>query len=183
MAREVRDVGRQKKLHSYYDYSLLFLTIFIVCFGLVMIYSTSSYNAQRYYNRSTYFLEKQALFAIVGIFVMIFTSKIDYRFLIRKLPIIRIKPVTLLFLMCIVLQVVVLVFGEEINGAKRWIRLGSFGSFQPSELSKIAIILFCAYIVNLAPRRLDKIWGFIRVCIFIAPLIGLVLIENLQLVM
>ena len=180
MAREVRDVGRNKKLHSYYDYSLLFLTIFIVCFGLVMIYSTSSYNAQRFYNRSTFFLEKQALFAIVGIFVMIITSKIDYRILIKRMPIIRIKPVTALFLLCIALQVVVLIFGEVINGAKRWIRIGSLGSFQPSELSKIAVILFCAYIVNLAPRRLDKIWGFLRVCIFIAPLIGLVLIENLS---
>ena len=48
MARTAGEVNR-KKVHSYYDYSLLFLILFLVCFGLVMIYSTSSYNAQKFY--------------------------------------------------------------------------------------------------------------------------------------
>jgi len=76
------------------------------------------------------------------------------------------------------LQTYVLIFGKEIKGAKRWIDLGPLGAFQPSELSKIAIILFTAYIVNLAPRKLDKFGGFIRVVVFVAPLIVLVLIPN-----
>ncbi len=177
MARTAREVNK-RKMHSYYDYSLLFLTIFLVCFGLVMIYSTSSYNAQRDYGRATYYLERQALFAGAGIFIMLFVSKIDYRMLIKNLPVIRIKPVTVLFFVCILLQIYVLIFGDEINGAKRWIKIGELGSFQPSELSKIAVIVFTAYIVSLAPKRLDKMWGFFRVVIFVAPLIVLVVIEN-----
>lgn len=178
MTRAEREQGKLKKFHSYYDYSLLFLTLFLVCFGLVMIYSTSSYNASRDYGNPAYYLEKQGIFAVFGVVVMLIVSKIDYRFYITKLPVLKVKPVTLLFLFCILLQTYVLIFGKEINGAKRWIDLGPLGRFQPSELSKIAVILFTAYIVNLSPVKLDKFKGFIRVVVFIAPLIVLVLIPN-----
>ncbi len=178
MTRAERERGKQKKFSSYYDYSLLFLTLFLVCFGLVMIYSTSSYNASRNYGNPTYYLEKQGAFGILGIVIMIIVSKIDYRFYIRKLPILKVKPITLLLILCMILQTYVLIFGKEINGAKRWIDLGPLGSFQPSELSKIAVILVTAYIVHTSPRRLDKFTGFLRVVIFVAPLIVLVLIPN-----
>ncbi len=178
MTRAEREQGKLKKFHSYYDYSLLFLTLFLVCFGLVMIYSTSSYNASRDYGNPAFYLEKQGAFAIFGVIIMLIVSKIDYRIYITKLPILRVKPVTLLFILCILLQTYVLIFGKEINGAKRWIDLGPLGSFQPSELSKIAVILFTAYIVNLSPVKLDKFKGFIRVAVFVAPLIVLVLIPN-----
>ncbi len=178
MTRTEREQGKSKKFHSYYDYSLLFLTLFLVCFGLVMIYSTSSYNASRDYNNPAYYLEKQGAFAVFGVAVMLIVSKIDYRFYITKLPVIKIKPVTLLYLLCIFLQTYVLIFGDKIKGAKRWISLGALGRFQPSELSKIAVILFTAYIVNLSPVKLNKFRGFIRVVIFMAPLIVLVLIPN-----
>lgn len=178
MTRAEREQGKLKKFHSYYDYSLLFLTLFLVCFGLVMIYSTSSYNASRDYGNPAFYLEKQGAFAIFGVIVMLIVSKIDYRIYITKLPILRVKPVTLLFLLCSLLQTYVLIFGKEIKGAKRWIDLGPLGSFQPSELSKIAVILFTAYIVNLSPVKLDKFKGFIRVAVFVAPLIVLVLIPN-----
>jgi cell division protein FtsW len=143
-----------------------------------MIYSTSSYNAQRINGRATFYLEKQALFAGAGILVMLFVSKIDYRIYIKNLPIIKLKPVILLYMMCIMLQIYVLFFGPIINGARRWIDMGSLGRFQPSELTKIAVILFTAYIVNLAPKKLDKFTGFLRVVLFIAPLLGLIVIEN-----
>lgn len=167
-----------RRMHSYYDYSLLFLILFLVCFGLVMIYSTSSYNAQRIYGNAMHYFERQALFAGAGILIMLFVSKIDYRIYITNLPIIRIKPITLLYILCVALQIAVLIFGQEINGSKRWISMGPLGSFQPSELTKIAVIIFTAYIVNLAPRKLDSFWGFLRVFILISPLLGLIVIEN-----
>ena len=178
MTRAEREQGKLKKFHSYYDYSLLFLTLFLVCFGLVMIYSTSSYNASRDYGNPAFYLEKQGAFAILGTVVMLIVSKIDYRFYITKLPVLKVRPVTLLYALCILMQTYVLIFGDEIKGAKRWIDLGPLGRFQPSELSKIAVILFTAYIVNLSPVKLDKFKGFIRVAVFIAPLIVLVLIPN-----
>jgi cell division protein FtsW len=177
MARTAGETKREK-LHSYYDYSLLFLILFLVCFGLVMIYSTSSYNAQRIHGDATYYLARQALLGGAGILIMLFVSKIDYRLYIRKLPIIKIRPITILYFLCLFLQIFVIIFGDEVKGAKRWIEIPALGRFQPSELSKIAVILVTAYIVNLAPRRLDKIWGFIRVGLFIAPLLGLVIAEN-----
>ncbi len=177
MARTLGETKRGK-LHSYYDYSLLFLILFLVCFGLVMIYSTSSYNAQRMHGDDTYYLSRQALLGGAGILIMLFVSKIDYRLYIKKFPIIKIRPITILYFLCVCLQVYVIIFGKDIKGAKRWIEIGALGRFQPSELSKIAVILVTAYIVNLAPRKLDKIWGFLRVGLFIAPLLGLVIAEN-----
>jgi cell division protein FtsW len=130
------------------------------------------------YGDATYYLGRQALFSGAGILIMLFVSKIDYRIYIRNLPIIKIKPVTGLYFLCIGLQTYVLIFGDTIKGAKRWISLGPLGRFQPSELTKIAVILFTAYIVQLAPRRLDKFTGFLRVVFLIGPLLGLIVIEN-----
>jgi cell division protein FtsW len=170
--------GKKRRGRNYYDYSLLFLIIFLVCFGLVMIYSTSSYNAAKYYNDPSKFVRRQLLFVIVGIPAMIIASKIDYRLYIKKLPIIRFRPITLLFFVCLILQAVVLVVGEVTGGSQRWISLGGLGKFQPSELTKICVVLFTAYIVQLSPRRLDTIRGFFRVCILVSPLLALVVIEN-----
>lgn len=178
LTREEMEQGKKRKPRTFYDYSLLFLIVFLVCFGLVMIYSTSSYNAAKYYNDPTKFLRKQMLFAIAGIPLMIIVSKIDYHWYIKKLPVIRIKPVMLLFIMCITLQAVVLIVGEATGGSQRWISLGGLGKFQPSELTKICVVLFVSYIIQLAPRRLDHFLGFLRVMVFVGPLLALVVVEN-----
>ena len=123
-----------------YDYSLLILTFFLVSFGLVMIYSTSSYNATKYYGDATYFLRKQMIFAVFGLIVMVFVSKIDYRYIIHPLPVIKVRPITVLYVLCFALQIAVLFLGEDIKGAKRWIEIPGIGSFQPSELTKICIV-------------------------------------------
>ncbi len=168
------------KIRRAYDYSLLFLTIFLVCFGLVMIYSTSSYNATKYYNDPTLFLRKQLIFAVLGLIVMVIVSKIDYHIYIHPLPIIKVRPTTLLYLLCVVLQIVVIVIGEDINGAKRWIEIPGVGSFQPSELTKICIVLFTAFMANCAPSRLNSFGGFLTLAIRVLPLLGLVVAENLS---
>ncbi len=180
MTRNEREKGKKKKFHSYYDYSLLILTLFIVGFGLIMIYSTSSYNAEIHLNDPTYYLRKQAFSVALGIVAMIFLSNVDYHRLLMPLPVIRFKPVTLLYILCIFLQVLVLFVGKEINGAKRWIYFPIIGSFQPSELSKVATILYVAYVVQLSPKRLSKFSGFLRITILLSPLIGFIVIENLS---
>ena len=129
------------KIKRYYDYSLLFLVIFLVGFGLIMIYSTSSYNAMKYYNDPMLYFRKQAIYALIGIPMMIVVSKIDYRLYIKRFWIL--KPVWALYFCCIILQVIVFFVGDAKNGSQRWIQLGGF-SFQPSELSKIAVLLFVA---------------------------------------
>lgn len=145
-----------------------------------MIYSTSAYTSQIKFTSSTVFLKKQMISVALGVCAMIFLSKIDYHFFLKKLPIIKMRPVTALYILCIGLQLFVLFFGMEVNGAKRWINLGPLGTFQPSELSKVATILFVAYMVQLAPKRLNKLGGFIRVCLFMSPLVVFIVVENLS---
>ena len=175
-----RRKAKEKTIHTYYDYSLLVLTLFLIGFGLIMIYSTSSYNATRYMGDPMYYLKRQGLFALLGIPVLLVVSKIDYHIYIKKIPGIGINLLLPLYVLCAVLQVLVIKFGKEINGAKRWLEIKGVGSFQPSELTKVCIILVTAYIVYLAPRKLDRFSGFFRVALFVAPLLVLVVIENLS---
>ncbi len=181
MAKSSREsVKKKNKYNNYYDYSLLFLTIFLSCFGLIMIYSTSSYTAQVKFSDSAYFLKKQLVAVVAGVIAMVAVSKIDYHVLIKKIPVLPVKLVTIGYFMAIGLQVFVLLFGLEVNGAKRWIYLGPLGTFQPSEVSKVVAIVFVAYVVNLLPRSLNRMGGFIRVMVFMVPIIGLIAAENLS---
>lgn len=174
--------GKKAKTYSCYDYSLLFLTLFLVCFGLVMIYSTSAYSAQMFRNGdSMYYLKRQGGSALLGIVAMLVISKKDYRLLLQKLPVLKFRPVVLVYLGAIALQAAVFIpgLGVEYNGAKRWLKLGPV-QFQPSDISKVAVILFVSYLIYLAPKRMSKVTGFIRIVLYMAPLIGLVLVENMS---
>lgn len=183
MARAVTAArAKKEKLHNYYDYSLLVLVIFIAAFGLVMIYSSSSYTAQthaKYNYDAAYFLKKQAFSAILGVVAMLAVSKIDYRILMKRIPVIRITWATVLYLLACVLQFAVLFIGVEANGAKRWLQFGPIG-FQPSEITKVAIIVFASYVIYLTPRMLDRFSGFLKVAVYCILPIGLVLIENMS---
>lgn len=170
------------KPQTYYDYSLLFITLILICIGLVMVYSTSSYYAvKQKFGDAAYFFKRQMISAVIGVVVMVLVSKIDYFFYIKGVG--KKYKLNLLFLayvVCIALQIYVIFFGEEVKGAKRWIKIPLLGTFQPSELTKICIILLVAYIVYAAPKRLDNVFGFIRVLVFVLPLLGLVAAENLS---
>ncbi|MBQ9120638.1 MAG: cell division protein FtsW [Lachnospiraceae bacterium] len=170
--------GKRIKKRRYYDYSLLFLVIFLVGFGLVMIYSVSYYNANKYYSDHALFLRKQAIFAFVGVVLMLVISKIDYRIYIKKLPMLPGKPILWLYMLCFGLQLYLVLFGESTGGSQRWINLGSLGKFQPSEITKICVLLCTAYLVQLAPQKMNSIKGFFKVLFLMAPLIALVAVEN-----
>lgn len=170
------------KPQTYYDYSLLIITLCLIGVGLVMVYSTSSYYAvKQKFGDAAYFFKRQLIAAVIGVFVMIVVSKIDYFFYIRKIGNrFKVNLLLLAYVVCIGLQIYVLFFGEEVKGAKRWIKIPLLGTFQPSELTKICVILLVAYIVYAAPRRLDNVYGFIRVLIYVIPLLALVAAENLS---
>ena len=155
--------------------------VFLAGFGLVMIYSASAYRGMVRFHDSMHFLKRQGLCVFLGFAAMIGLSKIDYRIFAK--PLIKKTAINLsllAYLGCVGLQALVLVIGEEYNGAKRWIQLPVIGSFQPSELSKVATVLFVAYIVSIAPKRLDKFSGFVRVMLYMAPLLALIAKENLS---
>ncbi len=105
--------------------------------GCVMVFSASSYSAQKNYNSSTFFLVKQIVGVLLGLCCLVFFYFFDY----HKLK----KFKWLAFAFSVVLLVLVFVphIGISNYGAKRWIGVGGF-SFQPSELAKFSLVLFCA---------------------------------------
>ncbi|MCD7824907.1 MAG: putative lipid II flippase FtsW [Clostridiaceae bacterium] len=161
-----------------YDYALLFLTIGIALFGVIMIYSAGYYTASLQNNPYRYI--KSQLFCVgLGTVLMVIVSRIDYQQYMQKLFRTKITPVHLLYFAALFMQAIVLVVGVEINHAKRWLKIGPL-QFQPSEISKIAAIVFIAYIVYQKRRVLDNWRGFLKVLIYIGPLIFLILLENLS---
>ncbi len=170
----------EKKTGIFYDYSMLFLVIFLIFFGLIMLYSTSYYSASIHQNDGMYYLKRQGSFAILGIAVMLLVSKIDYRFLLKKIPKTNLYWPGMLLFVSILLQIYVLIAGEDINGAKRWISIAGVITFQPSDFAKIAIIIYTAYNIYLNPRLLDKVGGFIRIAIPVGVDIILIAAENLS---
>ncbi|MCQ2495123.1 MAG: putative lipid II flippase FtsW [Lachnospiraceae bacterium] len=153
---------------SHYDVSLILLIIFLCVFGLIMIYSTSYYNADHYYNDEGLYITRQALFFVGGLVAMILISMIDYHvwfkeyhlFKIRKLPF---RMIWILWLLCIGLQFYVWKFGYSANGSSRWIRLGALGNFQPSELTKICFVMMTAYLCVRNKKKFDTPVGFVQV--------------------
>lgn len=172
--------GKREKVRytRQYDYALLFLTIGIALFGVIMIYSAGYYTASVQNNPFRY-VKSQLASLILGATVMIIISMVDYQVLMQKLFHTKITMVHLLYLLAVVLQGAVLFIGIEMNGAKRWLKLGPI-QFQPSEVTKIAVIVFIAYAVYQRRRDLDHLRGFVRILVFTLPLIALVAKENLS---
>ena len=79
MARRRENEKKQKAIR-YFDYSLLFLIIFLLCFGLIMLYSTSSYYGSTRFNDAAYYVKRQMYASALGIAAMLFISKIPYKF-------------------------------------------------------------------------------------------------------
>lgn len=74
-----RKVRKKKKVAiRYFDYSLLAVMVFLICFGLVMLYSTSSYEGLTKFGDGMYFFKRQAVFSAAGLGIMLFVSRIDY---------------------------------------------------------------------------------------------------------
>lgn len=170
----------KEKSHMFYDYSLLFLVVFLACFGLVMIYTSSYYSAQLAKGDSMYYLKRQGLLVIAGIVAMLIVSKIDYRILLKKIKGIRLSVVMFLYIVTILLLLYVLFFGIELNGARRWIGLGPLGTFQPSDFAKMTAVLTTSYIIYLSPKIVNSFLGFIKVMIIELPVIALIAAENLS---
>ena len=75
---------KSKRKIQYYDYSLVAILVFMICFGLVMLYSTSSYSALIDYQDSMFYFKRQLIFCVVGLGVLYVVSKIDYHWYIKR---------------------------------------------------------------------------------------------------
>jgi cell division protein FtsW len=127
---------------------LAFVTLGLVAFGLVMVYSATSAPATLGNGDPMSYLKRQTVYAVLGVVLMLLAARFDYHRLRYLAP--------ALLLASLALCAVVLVVGPEINGAQRWFIIGP-ASFQPSELAKLSLCVFAA--VYLARRRAPQTLG------------------------
>ena len=125
---------------QYFDFDMLLVIVFLMCFGLVMLYSASAYEAQVdvQLQDDMYYFSKQALIGAAGFVVMFIVSRIDYH-------IYGAFAVEIYVVSMILMALVRTPLGVTLNGARRWIRLPGNLTLQPAEITKIAVILFISY--------------------------------------
>jgi cell division protein FtsW len=127
---------RRSGAGAHFEHGLLVLvTLGLVAFGLVMVYSASSARAAVAEGDPAYFLKRQALYALAGLALFALFARADFRSLRQAAG-----P---LLVGSLVLLVAVLVLGVSVNGARRWLTFGPV-AFQPSELAKIALAVWIA---------------------------------------
>ena len=130
---------------------LVLVTLGLVAFGLVMVYSATSAPAALARTDPMSYLKKQGVYALIGVALMMTAARFDYRRLRLLAP--------GLVLTSLFLCLAVLAIGTRVNGARRWIAFGS-ATFQPSELAKLALVLWAAaYLCRRpAPQTLRQLW-------------------------
>ena len=169
MAKKKNLKGFSSFLNNPVDFTLVITVLLLLSLGLVMVLSASSPTSlQESGNSYKYFL-KQLVFAVGGLFVMFFVSKIDYRIFQRFYK--------QAWWLSAVLLLAVLLFGSTGGGAKRWLDLGFF-TFQPSEIVKFLMIVFYAGILVKNRNELGKFWnGLVKHLVLLVPIILLLILE------
>ncbi len=155
MATRTTPRKRKKEQAEYYfDYSLLFIVLFLLGFGMIMIYSASSYEAFQEFGDAAYYLKRQALATALGLVAMIVVANIPYHFWERF--------ALLGYVVSAILIVLVMTpLGIESHGARRWLKFpGIPMQIQPAEVAKLCMILFLAVMVCKMGKSVRTLKGF-----------------------
>ncbi|MCI5678935.1 MAG: putative lipid II flippase FtsW [Bacteroidales bacterium] len=155
-----------------YDFTVMFIVLTLVLFGVVMIFSSSYYytmTTERFHNDMFYFLKRQSLWAALGICAMVFCMNIPYTFWKRF--------ARLSYWLSNIFLAMLPFFGTELGGQKRWLGIGSL-SFQPSEFTKIAVILYLSVYVIDHRKELGNLKGFAKACVVLLLPVGLIAVSN-----
>ena len=164
----VRKKFRVFSIRSGLDMPFLFLTLTLVAIGLIMLFSASYAYAYYNYGDSYYFIKSQLMWAVIGIVVMFAISYFDYHHL-HKFA----MPILLLSF----LLLVVVLFLPAQNQVHRWINLG-FATFQPSEITKFAIVLSFAHLISINFKRMGTFrYGILPYVLILAPTVALLIKE------
>lgn len=154
-----------------FDFVLLISIIFLIIFGIVMIYSASSIWAGYKFNDSFHYIKQQGLFAIVGIVLLYFISKVDYKIYFKK--------ANLILGVCFVLLILVLIpgIGSIRNGSRSWFGIGPFG-IQPSEFAKLGLIIFCSKYLSQSNKFLKSYkMGVFPILLVALVFFGLIMLQ------
>jgi len=153
------------------DFSILLMISALCAFGLVMVFSASYYYAQHYSganNDSFYYLKRQLIYLLIGYPLMLLISLIDYR-LVERLR-------SVFLAISLLLLVAVLIWGQDLNGGKRWLNIGI--SIQPSELAKFGLMIFmCSYMSRHKNEMNTFRFGMLPMLIAIGAIAGLVMLQ------
>ena len=159
---------KKKQPHRFYDYSLLLSVVFLTVFGLIMIYSASSYRAQLMLGDAAYFVKRQGMIAAGSAVVMLFISKMDYHWFA--------KFTWLGYFTSLACMIATMLFGVESHGKKRWLQIGPI-QFQPTELVKISLILFLAVVISRMGLKINEFRN-VRAIIIWCGVPALLITEN-----
>ena len=154
------------------DFSILLVISALCAFGLVMIFSASYYYAQHYSganNDSFYYLKRQLVYLLIGYPVMLLVSMIDYH-IVERLR-------SVFLAVSLILLVAVLLWGQDLNGGKRWLNIAGI-SIQPSELAKFGLMIFmCSYMSRHRNEMNSFRFGMLPMLIAIGAVAGLVMLQ------
>ncbi|MGI6006800.1 MAG: FtsW/RodA/SpoVE family cell cycle protein [Ruminococcus sp.] len=153
------------------DRTLIALVVLLAAAGLILLYSTSTYNGRVKFHDPAYYLKKQLFATALGFFVFYVVANIDYHVIAGfAVP---------LYVIALILGVAVLLFGDEYNGSRRWLSLGPL-SFQPSEFAKVAVIILLAWHISRYRGDMGKLGFMIKTMVLVLPVVGLVGTNNLS---
>lgn len=156
---------------KYFDYSLLFIIIFLVGFGLVMLYSVSAYEGQSVFNDPTHYLKRQVFSVGLGFIGM---------FVFTYFPQKWMKKITgLAYVLSLLMCLAVFAIGKSSNGSARWLKIGPI-QLQPSEISKIVVILTMALLLSKVPKQIKDFKSIIKVLIPAGIMAVAIAINNLS---
>ena len=162
--KRVETRRRKKQAEYFFDYTLLFIVLFLLGFGLIMVYSTSSYEASMSASLNydeAYYLKHQAAATALGLVAMMVVSRIPYHFWeIFALPGYLVSAV--------LIALVMTPLGITANGATRWLNLGV--SVQPAEIAKLCMILFLASFICKMGKGIRSFRGFLLVLMVPVPI-------------
>jgi cell division protein FtsW len=157
-----------RKLKS--DNVLFVATILLIALSVVMVYSASAPVALQRYGSATFFLVKQGMWAAIGLPMLWFLMKVDYR--TYREPVFIWSCLGL-----VVFALVAVLFSPPVNNARRWFGMAGIG-VQPSEFAKLAAIIFIAAILERRMHRIDEVtYSLLPIGIAVAVLVGLILLE------
>lgn len=158
-------------MKKHFDFYLFTAIIILILFGAIMIYSASSIWANYKFEDSFYYVKRQMIFIVLGIFLMITTSKIDYNIYYDKSN--KILGI------CIILLILVLIpgIGSVRNGSRSWFGIGSLG-IQPSEAAKLGMIIFTSkYLTNSSKFLKSYKYGVFPILGVLFLLFGLIMLQ------
>lgn len=156
---------RKEQTEYFFDYSLLFIVLFLLGFGLIMIYSASSYEAFQDHKDSAFYLKKQLVAIVIGLVMMIAVANIPYDvwshfYLLGYIVSMALIPLVLTPL------------GVESHGARRWIQIPIIKmNLQPAEVAKLGMILFLAVMVCKMGKKVRTMKGFLFMILLPMPVV------------